>query len=109
MERRGQHGPLLKSYGTGMSYGIHVLDEKTGVPDCRTASKIACRCYEKGLLLLVMSGNVLRIQPPLTISTEHLRGGFARLEAAIDDVAAGYEPDPMLLSQPAWSHEATKS
>lgn len=42
-----------------------------------------------------MSGNVLRLQPPLTISTAHLRDGFARVEAAIDEVLAGYEPAPI--------------
>ena len=96
-----RQGLRLKSFGEGMSYGIHILNEKTGAPP-RTASKITRGCYETGLLLLVMSGNVLRLQPPLTISTAHLRDGFARVEAAIDEVLAGYEPAPFLLSQPAW-------
>lgn len=100
-----RQGLRLKSYGEGMSYGIHILDGKTGEPNPRMAAKIASRCYEKGLLLLVMSGNVLRLQPPLTISGEHLRDGFARLEGAIDEVLTGYEPAPILLSQPAWNHE----
>ena len=109
LEQSRRQGLLLKSYGTGMSYGIHILDAKTGAPDPRTAAKIACRCYEKGLLLLVMSGNVLRIQPPLTIGSKHLRDCFERLESAIDEVLAGYAPDPILLSQPAWSHEPCRS
>lgn len=101
LERRRRQGILLKRYGSGISCGIHILNAETGAPDPRTASKIACRCYEKGLLLLVVSGNVLRIQPPLTIGTKYLRDSFARLEAAIDEVQAGYVPDPILLSQPA--------
>ncbi len=109
LECRRRQGLLLKSYGEGMSYGVHILDEETGAPDPDTASKIACCCYEKGLLLLVMSGNVLRLQPPLTITAEHLRDGFSRLESAIDDVLAGYLPDPVLLSQPAWNHVSSKS
>ena len=106
----GRHpGLRLKSYGEGMSYGLHILDGETGAPNPRAASGIACRCYENGLLLLVMSGNVLRLQPSLTIRTEHLREGFARLEAAIDEVLAGYVPDPVLLSQPAWNCGLNKS
>ena len=99
---RKRQGLLLKHYGAGMSYGIHVLHETTGTPDPETAAKIACRCYERGLLLLVMSGNVLRLQPPLTIRPESLENGFDRLEQAIDKVLAGVEPDRALLSQPAW-------
>lgn len=100
---------ILKSYGTGMSYGIHILDAQTGAPAPDAAARIACRCYETGLLLLVMSGNALRIQPPLTISPQQLQDGFACLEAAINDVLAGYMPDPVLLSQPAWNHKPGKS
>lgn len=101
---RKRQGILLKAYGTGMSYGIHVLRGGTGDP--ATAAKIACRSFEKGLLLLVVSGNVLRLQPPLTIRPESLREGFRRLEEAIDEVLAGYEPDPLLLSQPAWQGQS---
>ena len=109
LTRARRRNLLLKSYGEGMSYGIHILNGKTGAPDPGAASKIACRCYEKGLLLLVMSGNVLRLQPPLTIRRDHLLEGFRRLETAIDEVLAGYLPDPVLLSQPAWNHRPDKS
>ena len=109
LEQRRRQGLRLKIYGTGMSYGIHILDAETGAPDPRTAAKIACCCYEKGLLLLVMSGNVLRLQPPLTIGAGHLRDGFSRLESAIDAVLAGYVPDPILLSQPAWAPVPSRS
>lgn len=100
---------LFKCLGVGMSYGIHVLHGETGAPDPQMAAKIACRCYERGLLLLAMSGNVLRLQPPLNIRAHHLCEGFRQLEAAIDDVLRGYEPNPMLLSQPAWQQDGEKS
>lgn len=106
LTERNRRDVLLWPCGTGMSWGIHVLRREAGEPDPGTAAKIACRCYEKGLLLLVMSGNVLRIQPPLTIGEASLREGFERLDAAVDEVLAGYVPDPLLLAQAAWQQES---
>lgn len=99
---RKKQNVQLHISGVGMSYGIHILDRQTGAPDPFTAYKIAFRCYETGLLLITVSENVLRIQPPLTISKEHLTEGFRILESAIDDIAFGYVSEDMLRFYPAW-------
>lgn len=101
VERRKRNIQLQIS-GMGMSYGIHVLDRQTGSPDTFTAYKIAFRCYETGLLVIAVSGNVLRIQPPLTISKEHLTKGFQRLECAIEDIDSGYVSEDMLQFYRNW-------
>lgn len=101
---RRNGGLRLQPYGVGMSYGIHVLDGRTGDPDPFTAYKIAFRCYETGLLMIPVSGNVLRLQPPLTIQKEHLTEGFQKLEYAMEEIASGYVSEDMLrfYSQSHW-------
>lgn len=85
----------IKIVGEGFSYGIQIFDEE-GNRDRLSAFKIAFRCYEKGLLLITVGGNTLRIQPPFSISIEHLNKGFQLLKDAICDVNSGYVTDEML-------------
>ena len=104
----GKRNIQLKRSGMGMSYGIHVLDAQTGDPDPFTAYKIAFRCFETGLLLITVSGNVLRIQPPLTICKEYLTKGFQIMECAIEDIASGYVSEDMLQFYPDWHPKSDK-
>ncbi len=96
LERHCDRNVRLKVSGTGLSCGVHILNREKGLPDPFTAYKIAFRCYEKGLLLITVAGNVLRLQPPLTVSEAHLVRGFELLEGAMEDIASGYESDDML-------------
>lgn len=85
----------LSLSGMGFSYGIHVFDQNNN-KDCFSAFKIAFRCYETGLLLISFSENVIRLQPPFSISQENLVKGFELLERAICDIESGYISDSML-------------
>lgn len=85
----------LKLVGLGFSYGIQVFD-KDNNKDRFSAFKIAFCCYERGLLLITVGGNTLRLQPPFSISIENLIKGFEQLECAICDVDSGYATDEML-------------
>jgi 4-aminobutyrate aminotransferase/(S)-3-amino-2-methylpropionate transaminase len=51
------------------------------VPDAATASAVAKKAHEAGLLLLTCGtyGNVIRFLPPLVISDEELERGLAIL------------------------------
>lgn len=85
----------MKVVGKGFSYGIQLFD-KEGIKDNYFAFKVAFRCYEKGLLLIPVGGNTLRLQPPFTITEEHLIKGFELLNDAIMEVDSGYLTDEML-------------
>ena len=82
--------------GLGVSYGIGIVDPKTGKPDSDGAFKIVYRAYERGLILMTLAGNVLRIQPPVNISEEHLTSGFDILNEAITDYENNDIPDSVL-------------
>ena len=82
--------------GLGMSMGIGVR----GGADA--AYKLVHRCYEKGLVLISLCGNILRIQPPLTITIAELRRGFAILAGAIAELETGLIPDSVLENHRGW-------
>ncbi|MGC8491426.1 MAG: aspartate aminotransferase family protein [Syntrophobacteraceae bacterium] len=74
--------------GKGLMTGIELVeDKKSKAPAAAQAGKIRAQLREKGILIGVGGGfgNVLRIQPPLTIGEEDLR----RVVEAIKAVIAG--------------------
>ena len=89
----------------GMSMGIGVCDPEH--PDCRSASNDACykvlyRAYEKGLIVISLGGNILRVQPPLVITKEQLRTAFRILDESMCDFKAGLIPDEVLQNRAGW-------
>lgn len=96
------HSIIGNVSGSGMSYGIHIIDKETKRPNNIDTFKIVFRCYEYGLLLLSVFGNVLRIQPPLNIKKENLKRGFEIIDKAILDVEKGLVPDEVLKHNHGW-------
>lgn len=91
--------------GLGMSVGIGVVrTDGRGVqtPDLDGAFKIIYRAYEKGLLIITVAGNVLRVQPPVNMTPEHLEQGFAIIDQAMSDYEAGRIPDDVLSHRNGW-------
>ena len=89
----------------GMSMGIGVCDPRQ--PDSQPANNDACykilyRAYEKGLVLISLAGNILRVQPPLVITCEQIKKGFRILSEAMDDFKAGQIPDEVLRYRAGW-------
>ena len=89
----------------GMSMGIGVCDPEHG--DDQSANndatfKVLFRAYENGLVMISLAGNVLRIQPPLVITSEQLRKAFAIIGDAMDDFKAGLVPDDVLQYRAGW-------
>ncbi|WP_300623369.1 aminotransferase class III-fold pyridoxal phosphate-dependent enzyme [uncultured Megasphaera sp.] len=88
--------------GAGMSYAIAITHPDSDTPDLDGTFKIIYRCYEYGLLLITLAGNILRIQPPLTISEENLRKSYAIIDQAITDYENGMIPDDVLAYRNGW-------
>ena len=77
--------------GKGLVAGIQVVKKGTKEPDSETALKINEKCFQKGLLMFApvgISGECLKIAPPLTITEEALREGISVFEQSCDEVLA---------------------
>lgn len=85
----------------GMSMGIGIK-RPDGSPDLDGVFKILFRCYETGLIIISIAGNILRIQPPLNISSQQLERGFAIIDAAMNDYESGRIPDAVLAHRAGW-------
>ncbi|MBQ7437561.1 MAG: aminotransferase class III-fold pyridoxal phosphate-dependent enzyme [Oscillospiraceae bacterium] len=91
--------------GIGMSMGIGIgrkAEDGTMVPDPDATFKILYRCYEKGLIVISLGANVLRIQPPLVITSEQLKTAFGILSEAVADFRAGKISDDVLAFRAGW-------
>lgn len=99
---RFRHNCLQFARGHGMSYGLAIVNPISQKPDLEGTLKVVYRCYEYGLILISLAGNILRIQPPLNISEVHMRKGFEILNSALDDLEAGRIPDDVLAYCHGW-------
>ena len=102
-----QKNPDLVQFvrGIGMSMGIGIcktLPDGSKVADPDATFKILFRCYEKGLLVISLGANVLRIQPPLVITTEQLEKAFAIIDESMADFRAGRIDDSVLSYRAGW-------
>nr|AIF26661.1 putative 4-aminobutyrate aminotransferase [uncultured bacterium fosmid pJB77G10] len=83
--------------GIGMSKSIGVSPE-----DPYATFKILYRCYELGLVIISIAGNILRVQPPLNITEEQLVKAFDIIIQSIDDYKAGKISDDVLAFKAGW-------
>ena len=78
-----KHGDIISTTnGLGMSCGIGIVKtnaDGTKEPDLDGTFKILYRAYEKGLLVISVAGNILRIQPPLNIDHDLFRKAWMKL------------------------------
>ncbi|WP_457742897.1 leucine/methionine racemase [Thermococcus sp.] len=89
--------------GLGLMLGVDLVkDRETKERAYDEAKKVVWRAYELGLIVAFLQGNVLRIQPPLTIEEELLDEGLDRLEEAIEDVEEGKVSDEVLEKVQGW-------
>jgi 4-aminobutyrate aminotransferase len=89
--------------GIGLSIGVDlVTDRITKERHRAAAAKITYRAWEKGLLLSFFSGSVLRIQPPLIISTEEMDRAVDIIEESMEEFDKGLIPDSVLESVKGW-------
>ena len=91
--------------GIGMSRGIIISKKGENgdrTPDGDGTFKILYRSYEKGLLVISLAGNILRIQPPLNITAENLEKGFDILEESIGEYLNGQISDDVMQFRQGW-------
>ncbi|MBZ5671948.1 MAG: aspartate aminotransferase family protein, partial [Acidobacteriia bacterium] len=71
--------------------GIQVVKPGTKTPDPDMALRINVACFQKGLLMFApvgMSGECIKIAPPLIITEDALRESVQVFEEAVDEVMA---------------------
>lgn len=88
--------------GKGLSIGIDIVSDpiqKTRDPEA--ALKICNYCFDKGVVIIAVAGNVLRFQPPLVISYEQLDYALSTLEDAIRALNRG-ELDQYEIEGQGW-------
>ena len=89
--------------GKGLMIGIELVkNRETKEKAIEETKKVVWRAYELGLIVFFVNGNVLRIQPPLTIEEEILNEGLDILEQAIKDVEEGNVSDKVLKFVEGW-------
>lgn len=83
-----KHNLIGDIRGKGLMIGIELVKDKEKTPAPEEASKIREICRENNLLIGVggVYGNVIRIQPPLTISEEQLEKALGILDYAFSIV-----------------------
>ncbi|KXL53256.1 5-aminovalerate aminotransferase DavT [Anaerotignum neopropionicum] len=97
---------VTQKRGKGMSRGLVLTkqDQRTGeiVPDEIGTYKVLYRAYEKGLVMISLGKNVLRIQPPLNIKPENLKRGFEIIDEAIEEYLDEKISDEVLKYREGW-------
>jgi 4-aminobutyrate aminotransferase len=89
-DRRGRWPSVGEVRGKGLMLGIEMVLPGTRRPDPSAASQVLEATRERGVLVGKggLHGNVLRIAPPLTITTDEADEGVAALDAALSEVGA---------------------
>jgi len=89
--------------GLGLMIGVDLVKDKDSKARAYSeAKKVVWRAYELGLIVFYVAGNVLRIQPPLTIEDEVLEEGLKLLDQAIEDVENGKVSDNVVKMVEGW-------
>lgn len=100
---QARHSKIVSKFtGIGMSFGIRITKENSDMPDNDGTFKILYRAYEYGLLVISLAGNVLRIQPPLNISSQAQSEGFEILHRSMEDYEKGLIPDSVFEYRQGW-------
>lgn len=86
--------------GKGLSIGIDIVsDKEKKVRDHEVALKIANRAYDLGVLITVISDNVLRFQPPLVITDDELDRALTTLEQIFEELSLGKLENQVIYGQ----------
>lgn len=99
---KNKHGDIIaftRSLGFSMGVGVRKPD---GTPDLDGVFKILFHCYELGLVIISVAGNILRIQPPLNIEPALLEKGFGIIDRSMEDFKAGRISDDVLRYKAGW-------
>jgi 4-aminobutyrate aminotransferase-like enzyme len=88
-----QRHPIAgEARGIGLIHGLEIIDSDAGeAPEL--AAEVCIECLERGLIVGglrpgIREGNVLRLAPPLVVTTEEMLEALAILDAALDAVGS---------------------
>ena len=84
--KEASNGRISHILGEGLISSILFKDPSTGKPDGLTASLIAEKCYEKGLLVVHTGRESIKLGPPLTISDEAMSEGIDVIFESFNEV-----------------------
>lgn len=98
-EKHGDIVTFVRQLGMSMGIGVQGVG---GESDLDAVFKILFRCYQTGLIVISVAGNILRIQPPLNITAQQLEKGFSIMDAAMEDYKAGRISDDVLKYRAGW-------
>ena len=80
------NGKISHILGEGLIFAILFQDPITGEPDGLTASIIAEKCYERGLLVVHTGRESIKLGPPLSITEEALLEGLEVLDSCVREL-----------------------
>ena len=80
------HGRISHILGEGLITAILFQNPKTLQPDGLTASMVAEKCYEKGLLVVHTGRESIKLGPPLTISDDALIEGLEVIIESFNEI-----------------------
>ena len=96
-----RHPTIGEVRGIGLMIGIEfVYDRQTKQHADDLRDRIVDLAFEKGLLTLGAGRNVIRISPPLSVSTAELEEGLTILEQAIAQAEQEILPVRQAVLQP---------
>lgn len=94
---------FVRNIGMSMGIGVCYTDENgKKVQDTKLTFKLVYRCYEKGLIVISLAGHVLRVQPPLVITSEQIRQAFKIIGEAMEDYKNGLISDDVMKHCAGW-------
>lgn len=89
--------------GMGLSIGVELVKDRISRErNSQAAAKICYRCYEKGVILIFLNGNVLRMQPPLIITRQEMLKALNIIDSTIEEYLSGGIPDDVLELIQGW-------
>lgn len=98
-----KYGIIGDIRGYGMSIAVEIVKDKNSrEKDTDGVSKMSYRAYEKGLIMIYLSGNVFRVQPPLTISYDEIDRAFEIIDSVFDEYTRGQISDELIKLSSGW-------
>jgi len=94
---------LGKVTGRGLSLGLEmVVPGEVGKKNRVAARKVSYECWKRGLILIYLAENVLRIQPPLIIGQKQAEEALRILEGVFEDYEKNNIDDEALQMVKGW-------
>lgn len=94
-------GLIKEVRGTGLTIGVE-LNAGNDISPTNIAKKICYTSFKKGLIVIYLGGNTLRIQPPLVITLDETKKAMDIIEEVFNDYICGKISDDILDEIDGW-------